>query len=301
MPAADDDADDAKATERRARSEAELEAAEEMEVDDETALRRGRRAAGQRAAAEEEEDDDDDDDDDESGGEGGGGDDDGISASGSWQRRVGDKEVGYDGAQRQLWLECELPLGPRPLLVTIVERIAPKVRVRQTAGISGAVVVAASKGAALPHVQTAGVNFEALAALGRTIELNTVRSNDIYAVLQRFGVEAARATIVEQIRSVFDVYGIKVDPRHLGLIADYMTHEGGYTPLNRSGIESCASPLLKMSFETTAHFLKEAAVHGDRDGLASPSAAIVLGKPPKCGTGAFELKGRLFQDGEEAE
>ena len=46
---------------------------------------------------------------------------------------------------------------------------------------------------------------------------------------------------------------------------------------------------------------QEAAVHGDRDGLASPSAAIVLGKPPKCGTGAFELKGRLFQGGEEAE
>ena len=97
------------------RSEAELEAAEEMEVDDETALRRGRRAAGQRAAAEEEEEEDeDDDDDDESGGEGGGGDDDGISASGSWQRRVGDKEVGYDGAQRPLWLEFHHSLRRSP-------------------------------------------------------------------------------------------------------------------------------------------------------------------------------------------
>ena len=134
-------------------------------------------------------------------------------------------------------------------------------------------MVAASKGAALPHVQTAGVNFEALAALGRTIELNTVRSNDIYAVLQRFGVEAARATIVEQIRSVFDVYGIKVDPRHLGIIADYMTHEGGYTQLNRSGIETSASPHLKKTNETTAHYQKEAAVNGDRDGLASPTPA----------------------------
>ena len=34
------------------------------------------------------------------------------------------------------------------------------------------------------------------------------------------------------------VYGIAVDNRHLGLIADYMTHEGGYKPLNRIGIES---------------------------------------------------------------
>ena len=159
---------------------------------------------GQRAAAEEEEEEDDDDDDDESDGEGGGGGDDGISASGSWQRRVGDKEVGYDGAQRRLWLECELPLGPRPLLVTIVERIAPKVRVRQTAGIrcrrGGGVE---GRGAAARA--DGGRQLRGARRARADDRAEQVSSNDIYAVLQRFGVEAARATIVEQIRSVFDV------------------------------------------------------------------------------------------------
>ncbi len=31
------------------------------------------------------------------------------------------------------------------------------------------------------------------------------------------------AAIVREIRAVFDVYGISIDVRHLGLVADYMT------------------------------------------------------------------------------
>ena len=81
----------------------------------------------------------------------------------------------------------------------------------------------------------------------------------------------------------------QVDPRHLSLIADYMTHEGGYTPLNRAGMESATSPLLKMTFETTTAFLTSACISGDLDRLRSPSASIVLGRPPRCGTGAFSL------------
>ena len=57
-----------------------------------------------------------------------------------------------------------------------------------------------------------------------------MRSNDVHAVLRAYGVEAARATITAEIRSVFGVYGIAVDERHLGLIADYMTHEVLSTP-----------------------------------------------------------------------
>ena len=37
----------------------------------------------------------------------------------------------------------------------------------------------------------------------------------------------------------------------------------------------------------------QATILGDVDNLLSPSAAIVLGKRVKCGTGAFELKVQL--------
>ena len=35
---------------------------------------------------------------------------------------------------------------------------------------------------------------------------------------------------------------------------------------------------------------------GETDTITSPSASIVLGKPPRCGTGAFELHAHLHYD-----
>ena len=69
----------------------------------------------------------------------------------------------------------------------------------------------------------------------------------------------------QEIRSVFKPYGIDVDYRHLSLIADYMTFEGEYKAFNRIGIESSASPLQKMTFETTMHFLRTATITGGRN------------------------------------
>jgi DNA-directed RNA polymerase I subunit RPA1 len=42
------------------------------------------------------------------------------------------------------------------------------------------------------------------------------------AILNTYGVEAARAAIIKEISVVFAVYGIDVNPRHLTLVADYM-------------------------------------------------------------------------------
>lgn len=81
--------------------------------------------------------------------------------------------------------------------------------------------------------------------------------------------------------------------RHLSLIADYMTFEGGYKPFNRIGIESSVSPFAKMTFETTFHFLTDAALRGDMDALRNPSARLVMGKVVDGGTGAFEVMQRL--------
>lgn len=53
-------------------------------------------------------------------------------------------------------------------------------------------------------------------------DLDKLESNDIAAILNTYGVEAARETIIREMSSVFGVYSIKVDPRHLTIIADYM-------------------------------------------------------------------------------
>ncbi|OLY84359.1 DNA-directed RNA polymerase I subunit rpa1 [Smittium mucronatum] len=123
--------------------------------------------------------------------------------------------------------------------------------------------------------------------------IDSLYTNDIYAILKTYGVEAARAAIQNEISSVFGVYHIEVDHRHLGLLADYMTFDGGYKPFSRIGIESNVSPLAKMSFETTTHFLREASVYADYDTLDSPSSRIVVGRPVQAGTGSFDVLSQL--------
>ena len=104
-----------------------------------------------------------------------------------------------------------------------------------------------------------------------------------------YGIEAANKTVVREITKVFNVYGIKVDKRHLNPIADYMTFDGTYKPLNRVGIENNPSPLQQMTFETAMGFLRSATLGVKTDFLSSPSACVVLDKPTKGGTGAFGI------------
>jgi DNA-directed RNA polymerase I subunit RPA1 len=123
----------------------------------------------------------------------------------------------------------------------------------------------------------------------KILDLNRLYTNDIHAVAQKYGIEAAARVIVKEVQNVFKVYGITVDPRHLSLISDYMTFDGTFKPLNRKGIESSASPFQQISFESALMFLKNAVVQGRTDKISSPSSCLMVGHPCKTGTGSFGL------------
>ena len=53
-----------------------------------------------------------------------------------------------------------------------------------------------------------------------------------------------------------------------------------------------------MTFETTTHFLAQAAINADADTLGSPSSSIILGKAPRMGTGAFEVRSSALKPAE---
>jgi hypothetical protein len=92
-----------------------------------------------------------------------------------------------------------------------------------------------SKDATQVAVQAEGVNFEAVWNMDDVFDVNKIVSNDIAAILKYvsvvmlsvrgacvthvlyrcYGVEAARHAITREIKTVFGVYGIAVDPRHL--------------------------------------------------------------------------------------
>ena len=139
-------------------------------------------------------------------------------------------------------------------------------------------------------ITTAGVNLLAMRDYQSIINPHSIYTNSIHDILNHYGVEAARATIVKEIDSVFKSHSISVDLRHLGLIADAMTQSGGYKAFNRMGIvKEQASPFAKMSFETVMGFLREAVLDGEMDDLKGPSSRIVMGNHVKTGTGAFDI------------
>ena len=141
----------------------------------------------------------------------------------------------------------------------------------------------------LPVVLTQGVNLKAMQEYQDILNPHKIFTNDIAAMLDVYGVEACRATIVREMDAVFKGHAIAVDMRHLNLIADFMTRSGGFTPFSRFGMGDSVSPFMKMSFETTMGFVRDAVLERDRDDLNNPSARIVVGKVGRVGTGAFDI------------
>ncbi len=201
------------------------------------------------------------------------------------------QDVLFDAASGTIEMNLTFPTHRRRLLmVQLAEKAATQTAIRQTKNIAMAYPIQDKKNNNLPAVATEGVNFEEIWALSPSlVDHDKLGSNDIFGILQVYGVEAARQSIVNEISNVFGAYGIDVNPRHLSLIADFMTRRGGYIPMNRIGMSECPSTLLQMSFETTCTFLMKAAMEGKNDDLESPSARIVMGNVIRAGTGCFDV------------
>ncbi|KAJ8463756.1 hypothetical protein ONZ45_g17475 [Pleurotus djamor] len=185
---------------------------------------------------------------------------------------------------------------PKLLLVGIIERTCLATVIREIPDIADCLQLKedSKSGETEIKLNTNGSNLRGMwqfaASSDESILVDDeIYSNDIYSILKTYGVEMARAAILKEMSGVFGAYSIQVDRRHLELIADYMTFDGGYKPFNRSGISTNASPLLKASYETTAAFLSDATLYGDFDDLSTPSGNIVLGRPNFTGTGVFDI------------
>lgn len=140
------------------------------------------------------------------------------------------------------------------------------------------------------YLKTEGINIVQMFKYNNLLDLNKLYSNDIHAIANTYGIEAANKVIIKEIQNVFNVYGITVDPRHLSLVADYMTYNGVFEPMSRKGMESSTSPLQQMSFESSLIFLKEAVLNSKKDFIRSASSCLMLGQPCRIGTGAFSLQ-----------
>lgn len=241
-------------------------------------------------------------------------------ATGDEAKSLGDGAIDTDGRSREMrvkskhravthfrcdeaggsWCEFVLELDvstPKLLMLNIVEDAVRKTLVQQIRGVGQCTFVAdesivdaqTGRESKASVVHTAGANLQAMQKYAEYINPNKISTNDIAAVLAVYGVEAARSNIIRELSNVFGSHGISVDNRHLNLIGDYMTRNGGFSPFNRMGLRGNVSPFTKMSFETTLAFLKDALLEGDWDDLSTPSGRLVVGRLGKVGTGAFDV------------
>ncbi|KAJ2788073.1 hypothetical protein GGI18_003055, partial [Coemansia linderi] len=220
--------------------------------------------------------------------------------------------VGYDfvdsGDETYAVIELQFPATtPKFLMLNLAEEAVRGTVVREIQGVSSCYVnepksendtslVIGANGNNIRGIWEASLvalddiaNTEEATGLDEWIDVKRLYSNDIAMLLRTYGVEAARAAIMKEIGGVFGVYNIEIDKRHLSLVADYMTFEGGFKPFNRQGLSSSPAPFAKMTYESTCTFLQEAVVSGDFDDLTNPSSRIVMGQPVISGTGAFDV------------
>ena len=136
-------------------------------------------------------------------------------------------------------------------------------------------------------LDTDGTNF--LAVMNHPyVDGTKLTSSHVHDIYENLGIEATRATLIQEITTLFEEAGVNC--RHLGLLCDVMTRQGRLMSVDRYGINKMdIGPLAKASFEETEKILLRAALFGEIDPVTGISANIMMGQPIRGGTGFFEV------------
>jgi DNA-directed RNA polymerase subunit A" len=134
-------------------------------------------------------------------------------------------------------------------------------------------------------VLTAGSNMAGVGEI-KGVDLSRTISNNVYDVAEVLGIEAARQTVINEIKKVIQAQGLDINDRHLKLVADAMTTSGVVKGVTRMGIISDkASILARATFETPDKQFINATIQGGRDELKSVIENILLNQVIPVGTG----------------
>merc|ERR1712150_61458 len=119
---------------------------------------------------------------------------------------------------------------------------------------------------------------------------NKTTSNNTLEVAFTLGIEAARKTIMNEIKYTMESHGMSIDIRHIMLLADLMTCRGEVLGITRHGLAKMKESVLMLaSFEKTSDHLFDAAYYGQKDAIQGVSECIIMGIPMNVGTGMFKL------------
>jgi len=138
-------------------------------------------------------------------------------------------------------------------------------------------------------IYTEGSNFEKVLQL-EGVDKTRTTTNDIHAIYNVLGIEAARNAIIKEAHDTLQEQGLNVDIRHIMLVADIMTADGTIRPVGRQGVTGEKSSVIaRAAFEITIDHLLTAARRGEVDNLQGVAENVIVGQPIKLGTGSVEL------------
>jgi len=164
-------------------------------------------------------------------------------------------------------------------------KLKKKLKESVISGIKGVTQVVVAKKEKDFIVLATGSNLkEVLLVPG--VNKEKVFSNDIHDVKEVLGIEAARQTIINEIKNVIDTQALDINERHLILVADTMTSSGLVKGVTRMGIiTDKASILARATFETPDKQFVNATIQGAKDELNSVIENILINQPIPVGTG----------------
>ena len=122
------------------------------------------------------------------------------------------------------------------------------------------------------------------------VDASRTYTNDLWQIVEVFGIEAARAALVKELTNVLAFDGSYVNHRHIALLTDVMTYRGSISAVTRHGINRAdTGALMRCSFEETVEILLEAAATGELDDCRGISENVMLGQLAPMGTGNFDV------------
>ena len=135
-------------------------------------------------------------------------------------------------------------------------------------------------------IDTEGIDIHHIHGIESIIK-ERIQCNDIYAIRNTYGIEAARAQLLKEMHGILSFDGSYVNIRHIMMIVDWMTWSGNINALNRHGVKKMmesATPLKRATFEQPVEIFHNAAVKGLYDELNGVSEQLLVGNEPRCGS-----------------
>ncbi len=139
------------------------------------------------------------------------------------------------------------------------------------------------------YIIAAGSNVSEIIKLDG-VDKSRLYTNDVFAMYNLFGIEAARNTLVNELKKTLKEQKINVDERHLAVVADAMTYAGDIKGIGRHGLSGQKiSVFAKAAYEETVKHLVNAATFGEIDHMRGVTENILVGKQIPLGTGSVKL------------